>query len=329
MTAKEEYILFSEQTPALPLFLQPWWLDAVSQPDGKKWEVLLARNKNGEIEAVMPFVMGSKFGLRYALTPQLTQYTGVWIVDKEGENITDRLSREKKLQNDIIRQLDALHLHFFDVKFPLTYTYWSPFYWAGYKQETHYTYRIEDLSDPQKIYGQFDYSKQKQIRKAQENGIVIDYEMSADELYDLQCKQLSDKGNKDVLSRALVRSVMDTSRAKEQGIVARAKDLNGYTHAAIFVVWNSNSAWELISAIHPDFRSSGASTLVVWETMQQLTNKTHAWDFEGSMIEGVENSFRQFGATHTPYFSISKKANSWNSWIYARGKQRHILPTHC
>lgn len=307
MTAKEEYILFSEQNSNLPLFLQPWWLDAVTQPDGKVWEVLLARNKNGEIEAAMPFVLGSKFGLRYALTPQLTQYTGVWIVDKEGESVTDRLSREKKLQNDIIEQLKTLKLAFFDIKFPLTYTYWSPFYWAGYRQETHYTYRIENLNNADKLFENFDYAKQKQIRKAQEANISIDLEMNADELYDLQCVQLSERGNKDVLSHALVRSVVEASLSRRQGLIARAKDTKGNTHAAIFVVWDERSSWELISAIHPDFRASGASTLVVWETMKKLANKTKAWDFEGSMIEGVENSFRQFGATPTPYFEIFKK----------------------
>ena len=30
------------------------------------------------------------------------------------------------------------------------------------------------------------------------------------------------------------------------------------------------------------------------------------FDFEGSMIEPVERSFRQFGAKQTPYFSVSK-----------------------
>ena len=127
MSDKEAYILFCEQTPALPLFLQPWWLDAVTIPDGKEWEVLLARNKQGEIEAVMPFVTGKKWGMRYVVTPQLTQYTGVWIKDIDGESTTERLSREKRLQNDIIGQLEAMRIAFFDVKFPLNYTYWSPF----------------------------------------------------------------------------------------------------------------------------------------------------------------------------------------------------------
>ena len=37
-----------------------------------------------------------------------------------------------------------------------------------------------------------------------------------------------------------------------------------------------------------------------------LSDKVPGYDFEGSMIEGVEESFRHFGATQTPYFSIHK-----------------------
>ena len=304
---KESYIVFCEQTPSLPLFLQPWWLDAVTQPDGKVWDVLLARNKNGEIEAVFPFVYGTKLGLRYVLTPQLTQYTGVWIKDKEGESVTERLSREKKLQNEIIRQLEELHVHFFDVKFPLSYTYWSPFYWAGYKQETHYTYRIEDLSDLEKVWQGFDTTKQNKIRKAQEAGLVVDFDMTADELYDLQCTQLGERGSEDVLSRALVRSVVETSRKRGQGMIVRVKDKEGNTHSAMFSMWDSHSAYDLITAIHPDFRSSGASTLMIWEAIKQVQDKTQVWDFEGSMIEPVESSFRQFGGVPVPYFELFKK----------------------
>lgn len=307
MSNKEAYIRFSELIPALPLMMQPWWLDAVTQPDHKTWKVLLARNKQGEIEAVMPYVTGSKWGMRYVLTPQLTQYTGVWIVDKEGESMADRLSREKKLQNDIISQLKTKKIALFDVKFPLKYTYWSPFYWAGYQQETHYTYRLENIQDTESLFAQLDYAKQKQIRKAQEAGIVIDYDMSADELYDLQCAQLDERGSKDVLSRELVHSVVEASRHRGQGLIARAKDKEGDTHAAILVVWDEHSAWELISAIHPDHRASGASTLVVWEAIKQVSDKTQAWDFEGSMIEAVDNSFRQFGGTPVPYYEIYKK----------------------
>ena len=308
MSNKEAYIAFCASHPDVPLFLQPWWLDAVTKPDGKEWEVLLARNKNGEIEGVMPFVIGSKFGLRYAVTPQLTQYTGLWIVDKDGESVSERLSREKKLQNDIITQLETKKIAFFDIKFPLSYTYWSPFYWAGYRQETHYTYRIENLKDKEQAFAGFDITKQNKIHKAEKAGITIDFEMSADELYDLQCAQLDERGSKDVLSRALMRSVVEASRSRGQGLIARAKDQEGNTHAAVFVPWDQHCAYDLVTAIHPRFRSSGASTLMIREAMKEVADKTQAWDFEGSMIENVESSFRQFGGIPVPYYEIYKKS---------------------
>ena len=307
MSDKEAYILFCEQTPALPLFLQPWWLDAVTIPDGKEWEVLLARNKQGEIEAVMPFVTGRKWGMRYVVTPQLTQYTGVWIKDIDGEGATERLSREKRLQNDIIGQLEAMRIAFFDVKFPLNYTYWSPFYWAGYRQETHYTYRIENLNDTEQVFAAFDITKQNKIHKAEKAGITVDFEMTADELYDLQCAQLEERGSKDVLSRALMRSIVEASRSRGQGLIARAKDQEGNTHAAVFVPWDRHCAYDLVTAIHPLFRSSGASTLMIWESIKQVSKQTEVWDFEGSMIENVESSFRQFGGIPVPYYEIYKK----------------------
>lgn len=306
MTDKEAYKAFAGASRSVPLFLQPWWLDAVTRPDGKRWEVLLARNKSGEIEGALAFVEGRRMGVRYAVTPQLTQYTGVWIADKECETVSERLSREKKLQNELLQQLEARHLQLIDLRCPLSYTYWLPFYWAGFSQRTQYTYRIADLSQPAQVLAGFAHAKQKQIRKAEEAGIVIDYDMSADELYDLQCTQLSEQGSRDVLSRALVRKVVDSSRSRGQGLIARARDKEGHTHAAVFAVWDDKSAWELISAIHPAYRSSGASTLVVWDAMQHVADKTQAWDFEGSMIEAVENSFRQFGAEPVPYYCLRK-----------------------
>ena len=306
MTNKERYIQLCEKE-ALPLFLQPWWMDAVTEPDEKKWDVLLACNKQGEIEAAMPFVTGSKLGMRYALTPQLTQYTGVWIKDKEGEDVTERLSREKKLQNDIIEQLKALRIRYFDVKFPLSYTYWSPFYWAGYKQETHYTYRIEDLSELEKVYAGFDKVKRRHIRNAEQE-LSIRFDMPSLDFYNFKCNQLSDRGDGNDYSKALVVHLIDTCRARHQGFIVSAEDAEGAIHAAYFIPYDSHSAYELISAIHPSYRASGGSVLALWHAIKKAAEVTKSFDFEGSMLEHVEHNNRQLGGLPVPYFSISKKS---------------------
>lgn len=305
MNNKEQYIQFCENEENIPLFLQPWWLDAVTQPDGKKWDVLLAKNKNNEIEAVLPFLTGKKFGMKYAVMPQLTQYTGVWIKDKENESHARRISREKTLQNNLIEQLNKLNISYFELKFPLTYTNWLPFYWAGYNQQTCYTYRLENITNVDKVFRLFFYCKQKEIRKAQKM-LHIEYSMSGEQFYELRCKHLSVQGKKNFCSKRFVCNIINVSLTREQGIIVSAVDEKGNTHAAIFVVWDKNSAYELIMAISPEYRDTGASTFVVWEAIKKLSKVTKAWDFAGSMIEEVEHSNRQFGAIQTPYFKIRK-----------------------
>ena len=306
MSEKEAYIDFCALTPELPLFLQPWWLDAVTQPDHKEWEVLLARNKKGEIEAVLPFVTGTRMGLRYALTPQLTQYTGVWIKDIEGETTAERLSREKRLQNDLIAQLKAKKIAFFDLKFPLKYTYWSPFYWAGYRQETHYTYQLPDLHDIEAVYQQIDAVKRRHIRAA-EKELEVRFDMSSQDFYRLQCMQLGTKQQSNVASETLVTQLIDKARERQQGFIVSAGEPGGDVHAAYFIPYDKHAAYELISAIHPDHRTSGGSVLALWHAIKKASEVTKAFDFEGSMIEGVEHNNRQFGGIPVPYYEIYKK----------------------
>lgn len=305
MDNKEQYIQFCKQEQNIPLFLQPWWLDAVTQPDAKQWEVLLAKNKNNEIEAVLPFVAGKKFGLKYAVMPQISQYAGVWIKGKINENNAKRISREKHLQNSLIKQLNRMKISFFELKFPLTYTNWLPFYWAGYTQQTCYTYRFEDIHDTDKIFSMFFPCKQRQIRKAQKI-LQVEYSMTANEFYELRCKHLSAQGKKSVYSKQLICNVINTSLERKQGIIASAVDNKRNIHAAVFIVWDKNCAYQFITAISPEYRDTGASTLIVWDAIKKLSKTTKSWDFTGSMVEEVEYSVRQFGAKQIPYFQISK-----------------------
>jgi hypothetical protein len=56
----------------------------------------------------------------------------------------------------------------------------------------------------------------------------------------------------------------------------------------------------------PKLRSSGAQTLLLWELIQLSANLSRSFDFEGSMIENVEKSFRGFGARQYRYFRVWK-----------------------
>jgi hypothetical protein len=67
-----------------------------------------------------------------------------------------------------------------------------------------------------------------------------------------------------------------------------------------------------LGAVREEAKQSNLSPLLLWEGIQLASNyKCHTFDFEGSMIPGVERFFRSFGGEPVVYNNISKKPFWW------------------
>jgi Acetyltransferase (GNAT) domain len=77
-------------------------------------------------------------------------------------------------------------------------------------------------------------------------------------------------------------------------------------HAVAYVVWDTNAAFYLLGGADPALRTSGASSLLLWEALRRARDVTDVFDFEGSMLAPVERFFRGFGAVQTPYLRVSR-----------------------
>jgi len=100
--------------------------------------------------------------------------------------------------------------------------------------------------------------------------------------------------------------LIEVCQRRNQGELWGGYDPQGRLHAAVFVVWQKQSAWYIAGGGDPSLRHSGAHSLVLWEAIQQVAQFTDIFDFEGSMMPGVERFFREFGGIQTPYFTIQK-----------------------
>jgi len=302
MTNKDKYIEFCRQKRDIPVFSQVWWMDAVCLKDN--WDVLLYE-KGNEILGALPYYMKKKFGKYYIIMPPLTQNNGVVIKYPENQKYEQRLSYEKVIMTALIEQLEKLPIIYYQQRFCCDYTNWLPFYWKGYKQTTYYTYRINSISDVESVFNDFDYSKKKNIKKASTQ-VNVFYDLSAEEFYENH--KLTLKKQNAVISYPfeLFKRIYDAAYTEGNGRVIYCKDKQDNIHAALFVIWDKKVAYDLISTIDPDFRNSGAASLIVYEMIKNISPIVDIFDFEGSMIEMVENSFRKFGTKQTPYFVINK-----------------------
>ena len=284
----------------MPVFSMPWWLDAVCGKQG--WDVILVE-RNNEIVASFPYYIKHNAGMRFLAMPPLTQKLGVYIKYPENQSTVAKLSYEKDVMNEIITRLPKHD--FFRVNFDYRYTNWLPFYWQKFSQTTRYTYVIEDISDVDRVYQNFDSSKKRNIKKARRL-VEVGFDLPCKDFYENHRMNLQKQGEKISYSFDIFRNLYEAVYREGRGRAIYCRDKQGNLHAAYLVVWDHVSAFNLVTNIDPDYRDSGASSLLIYEMIQYLSGKVKKFDFEGSMIEGVERSYRRFGTEPKPYFRIYK-----------------------
>jgi lipid II:glycine glycyltransferase (peptidoglycan interpeptide bridge formation enzyme) len=298
---KKKYHKLCKKEITIPIFSRDWWMNAVCGEDS--WDVVLVE-ESGQVIAALPYYI-KKIGFSFIVItmPPLTQTMGPWLNYPKFTNNYDRLEYEKKIFNELINQLPRFG--FFDQNFHYSIQNWLPFYWKDFEQTTRYTYIIDDLTDLNSVFSNFSHAKRKNISKA-EKIVDVKFDLSAEDFYENHKLTLKKQGKKISYSFSLFEKLYNSCYARNSGRTIYSTDKQGNIHSALFVIWYEKSAYDLISTIDPDFRNSGSATLLIREIIKYVSDKTEKFDFEGSMIEGVEQSFRQFGTVQKPYFNIQK-----------------------
>lgn len=282
------------------LFQQPWWLDAVAP---NQWnEVTVERG--GKVVARLPYVIRKRKGFTILSMPQLTQTLGPWLRPSKAK-YAKQLSEQKDLMTELIQKLPSFS--YFCQNFHYSITNWLPFYWQGFEQTTRYTYVLEDLSDSQRIWEGMLPKIRTDIKKAQNRFVLqIRTDLGVDVFLDVNELTFTAQGMKLPYTRDFVRRLDHACEAYNARKVFFAQDKEGRIHAAVYIVWNEDSAYYLMGGSDPELRNSGANSLCMWEAIKFAATVTKRFDFEGSMIEPVERFFRAFGARQVPYFQITK-----------------------
>ncbi|HUS86923.1 MAG TPA: GNAT family N-acetyltransferase [Bacteroidales bacterium] len=300
---KELYFEFCNSETGIPVYSKPWWLDAVCGEEN--WDVLLYHEAD-ELIASMPYYLTRKLFSKVIKMPILTQALGIYIKYPVNLSSNNKLSLEKKIYSYFISILPKVGAQFHN--FHYSATNWLPFFWNGYRQTTRYTYVIEDISDAGKVFDNFSHAKQKNIRKS-EKLLDVKFDLSPKDFYNLHHYTLKQHRSRIVYSFETFKRLYESAYTNNAGRTIYAVDDDKVIHSAIFCVWDDNSAYDLISTIDKDYRNSGSASLLVWELIKLLSNKVNKFDFEGSMDESVEKSFRQFGAIQYPYFRVYRIDN--------------------
>ena len=280
------------------IFEQPWWLNTVAK---NRWQDITIV-ENNEVIARWPVVSKKRFLFQRITMPKLTQTLGIWIKPAESAE-PDTLSRLKEITIDLLGKIP--HAHDFKVRLDSSFNYFLPFHWRGYSIKPLITYKITDLKNPDDIFSNFDKSTKRKINSAKKK-LVIREDLDIDVLIRVVNLTYQAQNRKSPISVDLIKSIDEACKRNGTGKMLAAVDDAGNVHACTYFVFDENTFYYLIPGSDPQYKSSNAQSLIIWEAIKIASSLSREFDFEGSMIEGIEKFFRQFGAKPVVYYQISK-----------------------
>lgn len=297
--ARERYRQFAQTQTELPVFFQPWWLDAAA--GSEDWSAAIVE-RSGRVDAVLPFVQRRKFGMTMLTQPLLTPTLGPW-TRPSTMKYAKMLGQQKDLMEELI---DALPPYdFYRQNWLPEQVNWLPFYWRGFRQTTRYTYRLEDLSDVDGLWEAMHESVRREIRKARNRfGLSVEA-IEVDAFIKLNALTFARQGMAPP-SAGKLRRILEAACARDAIDLWGARAPDGGLHAGACILRGPGVAYYLMGGADPDLRMSGAGSLVIWEAIRRQGVDIRIFDFEGSMIQPIERYFRNFGARQTPFFTVLK-----------------------
>jgi hypothetical protein len=294
---KAAYRRFCEEQKGISVFMQPWFLDIVA-PDG--WDVVLSRSKDERIQGVWPFYRKVKKGFSFIQMPPYTQLLGPKIVFPDYiETNYKRSSHYFKVLQDLEAQLpkfDYLNINFDSSEGP-----WFPLYSRDYKQTTRYTYVIEASKDQEFLQKQLKPQLRNTLTNKSTLGEVRRAEEGSEFLALLE-RTFNENQIDQFYHPNIINALISKAIERNQGTIYTFDGMP----AGIFILKDQQRHYCLFTATNEEGKAQEGVAHLIWRAVLDAGKEGKAFDFEGSMLPGVEKFFRSFGGVQMPYHQITK-----------------------
>lgn len=303
MSNKERYEQFCAST-YIPIYSKPWWMDAVCGPEN--WDVWLYES-GGTVLAAMPYYMEQRGPYRYITKAPLTQNNGIIFKEEPNQKLVTKMEMQERIINAACAFIQSLGLDVYEQQYHYSFQNWQPFFWNHYTNVLRYTYVI-DPSNLEEVTANISKSYRNKIKNGQKQTHITS-DISPEAFFEEHEKVFLRQGLPCPFSKDLWFRLYEACRLHDSGQMFCAKDREEHICALLFLVWDERSAYQLLGGYMQEYANCQGHPALIYNAICIAHEKGLLYDFEGSMIQRIAHSRRQFGGVPTPYYRIRKVFN--------------------
>jgi len=292
---------FVDTHPAGTIFHKTTWLQLINS----QISIYVVMDAD-EIIAGVALIKTTKFKTTGFHIPPYTQYfSPLYRSDEKGKHsLTEEHTCIKLLLGEIRNSAQT------DFKLPRGHQSILPYHWKGFETSVTITHIITGTL--QDYLSNLNKNKLRELKKLQQlvasGDITIEQEIKENELLHL-LQQTSERKGFDARSALVVKLVIesDVSFAKRFIIRSREQGLLAFG----FFPYDSRAVYNLVNAsvriTDPVLKT--VNLLLLYQAIEFALNSGRTFDFEGSMLPGVEAFCRLMGGTQVPVYRVQKSSS--------------------
>lgn len=254
------------------IYAEYWYLDILTN---EKWECWIY----GDYEVIMPVPLQYKFGLKFVIQPTYCQQLGVFY----NEEISDELFKEFE------RKLHKYRVRSYSFNEENTERY-NP------KGEKRVNYILDLSLSYSSLFMNYRKDKKRNLRKTTEKEISINETIETESYFQILKKYYPgiQQFNKNLLNELL---------SRKQLIQYTATLDNTINNHRMFML--TKNRLYVIASVRNKESPIDISSNIIDLVIQKYSSEKLILDFEGSMISGVANFNKGFGALEKKYTRFS------------------------
>jgi len=283
------------------VFSQPWWLDVVC----KKWDVAIAY-KGEHITGTWAYPVEKKLGVTLMRTPKLTPYLGPVIHFPADLKESKADNFEHETVSELLKQLPKAK--FWHLAMPPGMKQAGLFKNNNILSQVQQTFLLELFESEETLLANMKDTLRRNVRMAEDEVILTNSPEYLKDLYHFQKQTLSKKGKSIPFSYKEMQHIMKACLEHNSCALWVAKGkTDKKIHGIVWQVWDNKTSYYFMGAQNPNSNSNRSMSLLLWNTMREAKKMgISQFDLEGSMDDGVERFFRNFGGDRVLYMVLMK-----------------------
>jgi len=164
----------------------------------------------------------------------------------------------------------------------------------GFQVGYQYTFHLDCRADLKTLQAGMGSGVRKNIRRAEER-FTIETIDDPDRFVTFYMENLSKTNRKSYISFDRFPVLFSECRARNCGLVLAAMQPTGVPVAMVFIVWDSDTMYYLLTTQAPDVKDNGSVSLLIWSAMQRAHDLGLTFDLDGVTTVGTARFLSGFG----------------------------------